>query len=99
MIINAIGIAATRTVIKNSMHKIIQIMPIDTSIRIDLISTPKMSEKRISPSLYSFFRGLKKVLINNDNDKRDETYLLNRTKKLTRPPKTSLYQNKMRYKG
>lgn len=43
---------------------------IDTRSNIDLINIPAIIEKKTSPSLYSFFSGLKNVFKRRGTDKR-----------------------------
>jgi len=97
--IKIIGIEATRMPTKHSMQRIIRTIPEDTLISMDFITIPKITEKRTNPSLYSFFRGLKKVRTRRGSESKDTVYLLNNMKKFKRPPRTSLYQNIIRYSG
>lgn len=64
--------------------------------RTDFMRIPAIIEKKTSPSLYSFFNGLKNVLKSNGTESNDATYLLKLSRKLKTPPITSLYQNKTR---
>ena len=81
------------------MKRIVRIIPSDTVRKIDFTIIPDITENRTSPSLYSFFNGLKNVLRRRETESNEAIYLLNRTKKFRRPPRTSLYQNNMRYSG
>lgn len=67
----------------NKMEKSIQII-------MDLIKIPAIFEKPIKPSLYSFLRGLKKVLNKRASDKREERYLLNFNETKIKPITKSL---------
>ena len=66
----------------NSTNNMQKIISNETEIRTDFIAMPNKIEKITNPSLYSFFRGLKNVLVRSDRDRREATYRLQSIKKL-----------------
>lgn len=76
-------------------------MKINKSARITklFIKIPITIEKKISPFLYSFFQGLKKVLINNGKESKVRMDLLKEEKKLKSSFGASKYQNFRNIKG
>ncbi len=82
----------TAKIAKNNISKITKIEIIDRLIKTKTVLTiiPATLENPTRPFLYSFFRGLKKVLTNNPNDKSDEIYLLSLIENFKKPQTKSL---------
>lgn len=81
---------------KNSIERILRRINAETNIKTLLSTIPKTIEKTTNPSLYSFLRGLKKVLTRRGKDNNEATYRLKEIKNFKSPPRTSLYQKDTR---